>query len=138
MKNLILSIILIAAVVYAISGCAPKAAVKPDVSAQPAAEAKAGQPNEKAVNVTYNVVKGDCLWKIASKPDIYDDPFEWPLLFKANRDQIKDPDIIEINQQLAVTKDFDNAQVKHAVMEAKDTPPYQKHSKPRKKLPLKY
>jgi nucleoid-associated protein YgaU len=37
---------------------------------------------------TYTVVKGDCLWKISGKSEIYNDPFQWPLIYDANRDQI--------------------------------------------------
>jgi len=37
---------------------------------------------------TYTVVKGDCLWNISGKPAIYNDPFQWPLIYDANRDQI--------------------------------------------------
>lgn len=36
----------------------------------------------------------DCLWNIAKKPTIYDNPFLWPKIYVANRDKIKDPDII--------------------------------------------
>lgn len=36
----------------------------------------------------------DCLWNIAKKKDIYDDPFKWPKIWQSNRDKIRDPDII--------------------------------------------
>lgn len=36
----------------------------------------------------------DCLWNIAKKPTIYDDPWLWPKIYVANRDKIKDPDLI--------------------------------------------
>ncbi len=36
----------------------------------------------------------DCLWNIAKKPTIYDNPFFWPKIYVANRDKIKDPDLI--------------------------------------------
>jgi hypothetical protein len=36
----------------------------------------------------------DCLWNIAKKPTIYDNPFLWPKIWIANRDKIKDPDLI--------------------------------------------
>ncbi|MFA3782981.1 LysM peptidoglycan-binding domain-containing protein [Melioribacteraceae bacterium 4301-Me] len=44
--------------------------------------------------IMYTVVKGDCLWNIAKKKDIYDNPFAWPKIYKSNRDQIKNPDLI--------------------------------------------
>jgi nucleoid-associated protein YgaU len=46
----------------------------------------------------YTVVKGDYLWKIAGKPAIYDDPYQWMRIYTYNRDQIKDPDLIYAEQ----------------------------------------
>lgn len=42
----------------------------------------------------YTVIEGDCLWKIAG--DQYGHPYyyKWPLIYDANRDLIKDPDLI--------------------------------------------
>ncbi len=37
----------------------------------------------------------DCLWNIAAKPAIYNDPFKWPRIWQANRPLIKNPDIIQ-------------------------------------------
>jgi len=56
----------------------------------------------KPVTVDYMVVRGDNLWNIAKKEDIYDDPYMWPRLYRANRDLIKDPDLIYPEQKLAV------------------------------------
>lgn len=50
----------------------------------------------------YIISKGECLWTIAGKPQIYDDSFAWPLIYKANRDQIKNPDLIEVGQKLVI------------------------------------
>ena len=44
--------------------------------------------------LTYEVMKGDHLWGIASKREIYDDPYMWPRIYRANKDQIDDPDLI--------------------------------------------
>jgi len=46
----------------------------------------------------YNVVKGDYLWKISGKKEIYSDPMQWMRIYSVNRDQIKDPDLIYPNQ----------------------------------------
>jgi hypothetical protein len=43
---------------------------------------------------TYRVGEGENLWKIAGKPEVYNDPYKWLLLYHANRDQIFDPDLI--------------------------------------------
>jgi nucleoid-associated protein YgaU len=42
----------------------------------------------------YSVLKGDSLWRIAKKDDIYGDPYLWPRIYVENRDKIKDPDLI--------------------------------------------
>lgn len=52
----------------------------------------------KSIYDEYTVVRGDYLWKIAKKPDIYDDPFQWVRIYSYNRDQIKDPDLIYPDQ----------------------------------------
>jgi nucleoid-associated protein YgaU len=44
----------------------------------------------------------DCLWNIAKKPKIYDNPFLWPKIWQGNRDQIKNPDIIQTGQKLKI------------------------------------
>ncbi len=44
----------------------------------------------------------DCLWNISKKKKIYDNPFLWPKIWQANRDQIKDPDIIRIGEHLKI------------------------------------
>jgi len=43
---------------------------------------------------TYLVQDGDNLWGIAGKPETYNDPYRWLLLYHANRDQIFEPDLI--------------------------------------------
>lgn len=49
---------------------------------------------EAPKEVEYNVVKGDCLWFIAKKKDFYGNGFAWPKIYQANRDQIKNPNLI--------------------------------------------
>jgi DNA repair exonuclease SbcCD ATPase subunit len=44
----------------------------------------------------------DCLWNIAKKPKIYDNPFLWPKIWQGNRDQIKNPDLIYKGQKLKI------------------------------------
>lgn len=38
---------------------------------------------------SYTVNKGDNLWKISGKKDIYDDPFKWPTIYKNNKETIQ-------------------------------------------------
>lgn len=44
----------------------------------------------------------DCLWNISGRPEIYADPFQWPKIWQANTDQIKNPDIIHPGMVLNV------------------------------------
>ncbi|RKY99973.1 MAG: hypothetical protein DRQ10_05145 [Candidatus Hydrothermota bacterium] len=51
------------------------------------------------------VIPGDCLWKIAGFYWIYNDPLQWPRIYKANKDKIKDPDLIYPGQVLTIPRD---------------------------------
>lgn len=53
---------------------------------------------------SYVVERGDNLWDISAKGAIYADPLMWPLIYKANRDQIKDADLIYPNQVLTIPR----------------------------------
>lgn len=44
----------------------------------------------------------DCLWNIAKKKSIYDNPFKWPTIYNANKDKIKDPNLIYPGQVLTI------------------------------------
>jgi hypothetical protein len=43
-----------------------------------------------AVGVGYKVKPGDTLWRIAQRPEVYGDPWLWPLLLDANHAQVAD------------------------------------------------
>ncbi|MCD6165206.1 LysM peptidoglycan-binding domain-containing protein [bacterium] len=58
----------------------------------------------EAVYDTYTVVKGDYLWKISKKPDIYNDPLQWMKIYTYNRDQIKNPDLIYPEQVFKIVR----------------------------------
>lgn len=60
--------------------------------------ARVAQP----VTIDYAVVRGDNLWNIAKKDQIYADPYMWPRIYRANKDLINDPDLIYPNQKLTV------------------------------------
>ncbi len=48
--------------------------------------------------ISYKVVRGDHLWGIAKKKEHYGNGFAWPVIYKANRNKIKDPDLIYPDQ----------------------------------------
>ncbi|HPI37145.1 MAG TPA: LysM peptidoglycan-binding domain-containing protein [Ignavibacteriaceae bacterium] len=53
-------------------------------------------------DISYTVVKGDHLWGIARKKEHYGNGFAWPKIYNANRDQIKNPDLIYPKQVFKV------------------------------------
>ena len=72
-----------------------------------------------AAEMRYTVVKGDSLWKISGKSNVYGNPYQWPLIYKKNAGQIKDADLIYPNQQFGIDKNPSSADVSAAVNHAK-------------------
>ena len=60
----------------------------------------ADAPKDQATTRTYTVVGGDSLSKIAKK--ILGDGARWKEIFEANRDTIKNPDMIHPGQVLKI------------------------------------
>ena len=60
--------------------------------------------NESPYIGGYLVVGGDNLWTIAGQDSIYGNPFQWPLIYKANSGQIKDADLIFPGQYFYIPK----------------------------------
>jgi len=65
----------------------------------------------------YTVVAGDNLWDISGKDAVYGNPYQWPLIYKANSDQIKDADLIYPGQVFSLptpnSLEYDQA-IQHA------------------------
>lgn len=57
---------------------------------------------EEPKDIMYTVVRGDHLWGIARKQEHYGNGFAWPVIYNANRDQIKNPDLIYPKQVFKV------------------------------------
>ncbi len=66
----------------------------------------------------YVVRKGDTLPSIAARHEIYNDSFMWPLVYKANRDQIKDPKSIYVGQDLKIPREMTMEEIIEARREA--------------------
>ncbi len=47
----------------------------------------------------------DCLWNIAARRDVYNDPWKWKRIYRANEDKITDPDLIYPGQRLIIPRD---------------------------------
>lgn len=96
------------------TGCATAKTGKAASAAPSAAPAVAS-----AAGDSYTVKKGDCLWCISGLSEIYSNPFHWPVIFKANSDQIKDADLIYPDQKLSIPRDASASAIDAAVRLAK-------------------
>ena len=67
----------------------------------------------------YTVVRGDNLWGISGKREIYGNPYQWPLIYKNNAEQIRDPDLIFPGQDFAIDLSPSGVDVDAAVRHAK-------------------
>lgn len=65
-----------------------------------------------------SVRKNDTLWKIAARRDVYGSGWLYPILYKANRDKIADPNALTPGQVLTVPRDLPDAEVEIAKEEA--------------------
>lgn len=101
------------------------AETKPAPAPAPAPAPEAKQEQEAPMNMegpsndTYEVVSGDNLWDISKKPSIYDDPYQWPLIYKANQGQIRDADLIYPGQVFTITRGNTPLEIDAAVRHAR-------------------
>ena len=68
---------------------------------------------------SYSVVRGDNLWDISGKEQVYADPYQWPLIYKTNRDKIKDADLIYPGQVFDIDQNASASEIDAAVNHAK-------------------
>ncbi|MCA1797064.1 MAG: LysM peptidoglycan-binding domain-containing protein [Geobacteraceae bacterium] len=85
----------------------------PSTSAQPP------QPPETILH--YTVKGGENMYTIARQPFIYADGMLWPLIYGANRDQIKDPRQIYPGQILNIPRDISEKDMEQARTRAKES-----------------
>ncbi len=67
----------------------------------------------------YEVMSGDNLWAISGKGEVYANPYQWPLIYKANRDKISDADLIYPGQVFDIDRAASSAEIDAAVQHAK-------------------
>ena len=72
-----------------------------------------------AAEDSYQVVTGDNLWNISGKEAVYANPYQWPLIYKANRNKIKDADLIYAGQVFDIDRNASSSDVNAAVEHAK-------------------
>ncbi len=80
----------------------PEPAAAPEPKAAPTPEPAVEPMLEEAAEMTYTVVRSDSLWDIAGYRAIYGNPYQWPLIYKANSQQIEDADLIYPDQVLMI------------------------------------
>lgn len=85
-----------------------KAAPPPPPPAKPKPEPPPPPPEH------YTVANGETLWTIAARKEIYVDALLWPLIYKANRDQIKDPRQIYPGQVLDIPRNVSRQEQEEA------------------------
>ena len=73
---------------------------KPDFSNVRSGSSSTAPPPARPAEKTYTVVAGDSLSKIAKK--FYGDANKWKKIFEANKDQIKNPDLIKPGQTFKI------------------------------------
>ncbi|MDZ7802901.1 LysM peptidoglycan-binding domain-containing protein [Thiohalophilus sp.] len=67
----------------------------------------------------YTVVRGDNLWDISGKSEIYGNPYQWPLIYKQNSNKIEDADLIYPGQVLDIDNNPSSMEVDAAVRHAR-------------------
>lgn len=91
-------------------------------AAQKSAQQTARKPAPSAEPAnTYQVLDGENLWIISAKSVVYDDGFLWPLIYQANRDQIKDPRQIYPGQVLNIRRDLTEQEKIEARQKARES-----------------
>lgn len=72
----------------------------------------------------YKVKKGETMADIAGRREIFNDTYMWPLIYKANRDQIRDPNIVYPGQELTIPRDIKLEDIIEARKQADAPSPY--------------
>lgn len=70
---------------------------------------------------SYIVGEGETLWTISAQPKVYNEGMLWPLLYQANRDQIKDPRQIFPGQVLSIRRDMTSEELDEARQKARES-----------------
>lgn len=117
MKNNLTTLFISLVATALVAACATAEKKEPEAKEVTAPAPKA-EPARMADD-SYNVVRGDHLWGISSKPTIYGNPYQWPLILKANRDKIQDADLIHPGQVFTINRNASPGEVDAAVHHAR-------------------
>lgn len=75
---------------------------------------------ERQLVSSHTVKRGESLPQIAALPEIYSDPLLWPLVYRANRDQIRDPRNLWPGQKLRIPRNYSREDIQEARRYAQD------------------
>lgn len=135
------SIVLITA--FSMAGCATTSKTQTaDASAlKPVVASKAPVKKthvKKSAPGTITIEKGQTLWSIAQSGAGFGKACNWPLLYKANKSDVQDPDLIYPGQVLSVPKGVPAVESDNACKAAGTYGPYEPHTKPRTDVKLDF
>jgi len=121
----------------------PESDPEPNAEPEPESELKAKKAldNEDTQKITQKVVptdptdtpslltvwtvqSGNHLWGISSHEKVYNDPYQWPLLYKTNCYQIKDADLLQPGQVIRINRDHTEGEIRRAIEHAKSRGPW--------------
>ena len=77
---------------------------------------------EKPLPIYHTVMRGETLPQIAAQSDVYNDLTLWPLLYRANRDQIRDPGHIWPGQVLRIPRNLSREEITEARRYSQEKP----------------
>jgi nucleoid-associated protein YgaU len=92
---------------------------------QKLADLKVSDSNSYKPSSNYRVRSGENLFAIAAKRKVYGDALLWPLIYKANRDQIKDPQQIYPGQVLTIPRGISDEEKEEARTTARESKIFQ-------------
>lgn len=107
-----LTLILITAGIVGCTGAAQQEDTPEPVKATESA-------SQAQTDSNYQVERGDSLWGISGKAEIYANPYQWPLIYKNNSGKIEDADLIYPGQVFAIDNNPSSSEVSAAVQHAK-------------------
>jgi hypothetical protein len=97
----------------ALADIARKAKLEAEAQARLQAE-KQKAAREKSLSSMHTVKRGETLPQIAALQDIYSDSLLWPLIYRANRDQIRDPRQLWPGQVLRIPRNASREDIQEA------------------------
>lgn len=86
-----------------------------EAAARVEAERRAAEKTrQQPLSANHTVKRGETLPQIAAQADVYNDATLWPLLYRANRDQIRDPRIVWPGQVLRIPRTLNRDDIAEA------------------------